>query len=67
MRFVEFEGRHWLISHLAREHHIAPGTFHNRLIRFGETPTGIARSLATGILTRSQAGKRGAARSPWRY
>ena len=66
-RWVEYGGEQWRFSQLAKAHHIAPGTLHNRLERFGTTPTGVARSLATGIMTASQAGKRGAARSPWRY
>jgi hypothetical protein len=67
MRFIRYDNRDWRLTELARRHHLAPGTLHNRLNRFGETATGIARALATGIMTRSQAGQRGASRSPWRY
>jgi len=66
-RFIEYEGRQWPISQLARSHGLKPSTLSGRIKRFGETATGIHRSLATGLLTASQAGSRGASRSPWRY
>jgi hypothetical protein len=49
----------WRFIDLARSHHISPGALYHRLERFGETATGIARALATGIMSREQAGKRG--------
>lgn len=67
MRFIEFDGRNWRLSELARSHGLTPGTLHGRLARFPATSTGIARALATGIQTREQAGRAGAKKSPWRY
>ena len=67
MRFIEYQGSRWRLTALARSHHLDPATLWRRLERFGETPTGIQRALATGIMTRSAAGRRGAERSPWRY
>lgn len=66
-RWIEFEGTRWRMVDLARAYCISPGTLGHRLDRFGETATGIRRALATGIATRSQAGKIGAAHSPWRH
>lgn len=66
-RFVEYDSRTWRLSELARAYHIPRGTLRGRLERFGETATGISRALATGIMTREQAGRIGASRSPWRY
>lgn len=66
-RWIEWQGEHWHLATLAHVHHLAPATLFRRLERFGETPTGIQRALATGIMTREAAGKRGAERSPWRY
>lgn len=66
-RFIRYADRDWQLTDLARHYHIAPGTLRGRLGRFGETATGISRSLATGIMTRADAGKVGASRSPWRY
>lgn len=54
------------LSALANRYGIAPSTLGHRLDRFGETPTGLARALATGLMSREQAGRVGAARSPWR-
>lgn len=58
-RFIEYQQHRWRFVDLARSHHINPGTLYHRLERFGETATGIARALATGIMSREQAGKRG--------
>jgi hypothetical protein len=65
-RFITYNARQWRFSELARAHRIPVGTLHARINRFGDTATGIARSLATGILTREAAGRRGAQQSPWR-
>jgi len=54
------------LSALAYCYGLAPSTLSHRLDRFGETSTGLARALATGIMSREQAGRIGAARSPWR-
>lgn len=66
-RFIEFDGKRWRMSELASANHLSCGTLYARIERFGETATGIARALATGIMTRTAAGKRGADRSCWRY
>lgn len=58
-RFIEYQQHRWRFVDLARSHHISPGALYHRLERFGETATGIARALATGIMSREQAGKRG--------
>ena len=67
MRFIEYENRPWRITELARAHRLPVGTLAGRIRRFGETATGISRALATGVMTREAAGRRGASRSPWRY
>lgn len=66
-RFIDYDGKRWRFGALADANHLARGTLHKRLERFGETPTGIARALATGIMDRSQSGRAGACKSPWRY
>lgn len=66
-RFIEFEGRTWRLGALAQSRGLACGTLAARIERFGETATGIARALATGLMSREAAGKRGADRSSWRY
>jgi hypothetical protein len=66
-RFIFWEGREWTINRLARAYQLPTSTLNNRLTRFGSTPTGIQRALATGVLDCRQAGRNGAARSPWRY
>ena len=66
-RFILYNERRYRLSDLARQYGLARGTLYRRLERFGETPTGIARALTTGILTREAAGRRGAMHSPWRY
>jgi len=65
--FIRYDNRNWRLTELARRYHLAPGTLSGRLSRFGETATGITRALATGIMSREQAGRIGASRSPWRY
>lgn len=67
IRFIRYDNRDWRLSELARRYHLAPGTLSGRIARFGETATGISRALATGVMSRAQAGQRGASRSPWRY
>jgi len=66
-RWIEFDGGRWRVAQLARAYALSPATLSHRLERFGETATGIQRALTTGIMTRSQAGRAGATRSPWRY
>jgi len=66
-RFIVWEGREWTISRLARAYHLPTSTLNHRLERFGATPTGIQRALATGIVDCRTAGRIGATRSPWRY
>ena len=65
-RFIVYEEQRWRITELARQYRISVGTLSGRLARFSESATGIHRALATGIMTREQAGQRGALRSPWR-
>ncbi len=65
--FVEFNGRSCTITELAKTYSIKIGTLSNRLQRFGETTTGIMRALTTGVQSRSEAGKRGAETSYWRF
>lgn len=66
-RFIQYDNRTWRMTELAREYHMPVGTLYGRIQRFGETATGVARALATGVMTRRQAGLVGASRSPWRY
>lgn len=66
-RFIHYDDRDWRLTELARTYQLAPATLCRRLERFGESTTGIVRALTTGIMSREQAGKIGAARSPWRY
>lgn len=65
--FIEYEGQQWRIAHLADATGLKRATLYNRIERFGATATGIARSLATGLLDCRQAGIRGAAASPWQH
>ena len=65
-RFIEWDGRPWLLSDLARAAGLAPGTLSARLERFGEGASGIRRALCTGVQTAAQAGQRGAQASSWR-
>ena len=66
-RFIEFEGQIWRLGALAQSRGLACGTLYARIERFGETATGIARALATGIMSKEAAGRRGANKSCWRY
>jgi hypothetical protein len=66
-RFVAWEGETWTLTRLATTHHLAPSTLAHRLERFGATVSGIRRALATGVMDCRTAGRRGAARSPWRH
>lgn len=65
--FIEFNGCCYTISELACLYQIKTGTLSNRIKRFGETTTGIMRALTTGIQSRSDAGKKGASNSNWRF
>ena len=65
-RFVEYEGRQWTLSELARSRSMPHSTLSHRIERFGATATGIARALTTGTLSHREAGRVGAQRSPWR-
>ena len=51
------------VAELARRHGIAPSTLRKRLDRCDD----LDRALRDRPLTSSQAGKIGAARSPWRH
>jgi hypothetical protein len=66
-RFITWEGREWTLNRLARAYHLPTSTLNHRLARFGATPTGIQRALATGVIDCRAAGRIGAQRSPWRY
>lgn len=66
-RFIHYDDRDWRLTELAQAYQLAPATLWRRLERFGETSSGIVRALTTGIMSREQAGKLGASRSPWRY
>ena len=66
-RFIIWDGTVWTIRRLALAYHLAPSTLGHRLDRFGQTTTGIQRALATGLIDCREAGRRGAARSPWRF
>lgn len=61
-RWIEHEGRRLTLRGWASEVGMAPGTLWDRLER-RHLP--MARALATGVLTRSEAGRRGGAVSPW--
>lgn len=65
-RFIDYQGKQWRVSHLARAYGLAPRTLDHRIERFGETSTGIARALATGLMSCAMAGRIGATRSAWR-
>ena len=62
IRWIDYEGRRWRLSDLAREHGLKPQTLASRIDR----GLPIARALATGICTVVEAGRRGAAASDWR-
>lgn len=66
-RFIHYDDREWRLTELAKTYQLAPTTLYRRLERFGETSSGIVRALTTGVMSREQSGKIGAARSPWRY
>ena len=66
-RFILWEGHRWTLSRLAHAYHLAPSTLNHRLERFGETATGIQRSLCTGIIDPRVSGRHGAQRSSWGY
>lgn len=65
-RFIEYQGQAWRLTHLAREHGLAPATLAARLDRFPQTSTGIRRALSTGLISPSVSGRMGALRSSWR-
>lgn len=65
VRWIQFRGQSWRLSHLAAEYHLTPKTLSNRIDRFGTTSDAILRALSTGIVTRSESGRRGAMASPW--
>jgi hypothetical protein len=67
MHFITYDQQQWTVTGLARRYGLPPSTLRHRVERFGATATGIQRALATGIMTREQAGRRGAERSCWRY
>lgn len=58
-RWITFEGKLWRLSELAELHRIRPQTLAARLDR----GYGIERALATGLCSRSEAGRR--ARLAW--
>jgi len=66
MRWIPTPSGPMRLSALANRYGLAPSTLSHRLDRFGETSTGLARALATGLMSREQSGRMGAARSPWR-
>lgn len=66
-RFINYDDRNWRLTELAHAYQLAPTTLWRRLERFGETSSGIVRALTTGIMSRSESGKRGAEKSPWKY
>ena len=61
VRWIEWEGHPWRLSHLAATYHLKPQTLAHRLDR----GLPIERALATGICTRDAAGRRGRDTSPW--
>lgn len=61
-RWVIYEGRQWRLTELAAAHHLLPQTLASRIDRGLPIP----RALATGLLSMAEAGRRGAAVSPWR-
>jgi len=63
-RFIVWEGREWTLNQLARTYHLPTSTLNHRLERFGATPTGIQRALATGLIDCRRAGLIGKSRSP---
>ncbi len=61
IRWIEWQGERWRLSHLAAEHHLHVGTLASRLDR----GLPLERALATGICDRREAGRRGRDTSPW--
>ena len=66
-RFIHYDDRDWRLTELAQAYQLAPTTLYHRLERFGDSASGIARALTTGIMSREASGRLGASRSPWRY
>ncbi len=66
-RFIHYDDRDWNLTELARAYQLAPTTLYRRIERFGDSASGLARALTTGIVSREAAGRLGASRSPWRY
>ena len=62
IRWVEYQGSQWRLSALAAAHGLKPQTLASRLDR----GLPVARALATGICNAVEAGRRGAAATPWR-
>ena len=62
IRWIDYEGRRWRLTELAKAHGLKPQTLASRIAR----GLPIARALATGICTAAEAGRRGAAASGWR-
>ena len=61
IRWIEYHGVRYRLSALASEHGLAVGTLWSRL----ERGMSVERALATGIVTRDAAGRRGRDTSPW--
>lgn len=66
-RFITWNGQIWTLRRLASAYHLPVSTLNHRIDRFGDSATGLARALATGILDCRQAGRIGAQRSHWSY
>jgi transposase-like protein len=62
MTSKQSSGRHD-VAELARQYGVAPSTLRKRLNRHGD----LDRALRDKPMTSSQAGRIGAARSPWRH
>lgn len=67
LRWIEYQGGWWNLSQLAKSGNLPVGTFAARLERFGCDEAGITRALATGVISRQQAGIRGKEHSPWTH
>ena len=61
-RWLTFEGRTMRLTAWAIEYDLKPQTLAHRL----ERGLPMSRALATGLASLEEAGRRGAARSPWR-
>lgn len=66
-RFISWANDTWTLSRLAKAYHLPTSTLNHRLERIGETSTGIARALATGVIDCRKAGSIGAKKSYWSY